>query len=127
MLREGNSYRYGIVRHSIVLCVCLPQTAHIVAVAAACVVWAEVHVSSCRHKPIEGIISADDFRGQLVAKVEQSGMLILALRSSCCVCASACRLCDTGQGLNRVQHSPQVGRAMQGILHRWVVVVQAGD
>lgn len=46
------------------------------------------------------------------------------------------RLCDTGQGLNRVQRAPRVGRAMQRILHKaqqqlgsWVgsSVVHLGD
>jgi len=49
---------------------------------------------------------------------------------------STYRLCDTGQGLNRVQHAPRVSRAMHQILHKvqsevgnWVglSVVHLGD
>lgn len=49
---------------------------------------------------------------------------------------SSYRLCDTGQGLNRVQHAPRVSRAMHQILHKvqsevgnWVglSVVHLGD
>lgn len=50
--------------------------------------------------------------------------------------SSTYRLCDTGQGLNRVQHAPRVSRAMHQILHKvqnevgnWVglSVVHLGD
>jgi len=50
--------------------------------------------------------------------------------------SSSYRLCDTGQGLNRVQHAPRVSRAMHQILHtvqsevgNWVglSVVHLGD
>merc|ERR1712113_1164650 len=49
---------------------------------------------------------------------------------------STYRLCDTGQGLNRVQHAPRVSRSMHQILHQvqsevggWVglSVVHLGD